>query len=232
MKYFKLTKVDPITKISANVKRAINPVFPNVEGMEIIIQDGDYSEFWYATAPDNTESNPKNQFWQINLVDFKKALERKIEVEKEKLLKELYLNEKKTRDELLGRYHQTALIAGFYKIPQAENIINGGNLGESPEIVIEAEARGITPLEMANKIKERSNEYKYVEALLAGIRGKLEDLINEFQFDNHNPIESWNEFDNEQVIVGTYTDENNEEQNVYLKKYSSDIRGYFNAEYL
>jgi hypothetical protein len=230
MKYFKLTKVDPITKISANVKYSKYPIFPKVEGMEIIIQDGDYSEFWYATAPDNTESNPINQFWQINLVDFKKALERKIEVEKEKLLKELYLNEKKTRDELLGRYHQTALIAGFYKIPQAENIINGGELEDSPEIVIEAEARDITPLEMAIKIIERSNEYKYVEAMLAGIRGKLEDLIVEFQFDDHNPIESWNEFDNEQVIVGTYTDENNEEQNIYLKKYSSDIRGYFNAE--
>lgn len=215
MKYLKFTKIDSETGISANIQTPRNgEVIPNVSGIEVIFQDANITEFWYATVNDDAVDNPSNQCWLITLQEFAIALSNTVEKLKSIKLKKLSQDDKILRDELLGVYHITALLAGTYKYDQAMMQVAG--MGDPNDMLhLEASTRGIDPTDLANKIIEKYNKYVYIDALITGIRGKLEDRIESFSVDMNDPLASWIEFNSfEDIGNGTM-----------LQKYESDIYG-------
>ena len=215
MKYLKLTKIDAETKISCNIQSSrYGETFPEISGLEIVFQDQNITEFWYATCANDAVDNPDNQCWFISKADFAQALSDTIEKIKTAKLKQLSVNDKNIRDELLGVYHITALLAGTYKYQQAQMLVAGLD-DKTDSLHLEAKTRGVDPALAANKIIEKYNKYIYIDALIAGIRGKLEDRIENFKIDLNDPITSLAEFNSfEDIGNGTL-----------LQKYDADIYG-------
>ena len=162
MKYLKYTKIDSVTGISANIQTPRNgETDPNISGLEVVFQDANITEFWYATVNDDAIDNPNNQCWLISLQEFATALSSTIEKLKSIKLKELGDNDKRIRDELLGVYHITALLAGTYKYDQARMQVAG--MGDPNDMLhLEASIRGIDPTLLANRIIDKYEKYVYV----------------------------------------------------------------------
>jgi len=215
MKYVKFTKIDSETGISTNIQRARNgEVYPLLTGLSVIFQDQNITEFWYGTANDSVVVDNNNQSWIITKEQFTTALTSTVDKIKVRLLSELSNVDKAIRDELLGVYHTTALLAGTYKVEQAKAFI-AGNPDPQDALHLEASTRGVTVEYLAGKVLEKYNSYIYIDALIAAIRGKLEDRIETFTVDVNNPITSWNDFLSlEDIGNGTM-----------LAKYGTDIYG-------
>ncbi len=215
MKYVKFTKVDTETGISINIQRARNgDAYPSLTGLSVIFQDQNITEFWYGTASDAVVVDNDNQSWIITKEQFTAALTSSVEKMKTRLLTELSNVDKAIREELLGVYHTTALLAGTYKIDQARLFQSG--LGDPQDALhLEASVRGVTVEYLAGKVLEKYETYIYIDSLIAAIRGKLEDRIETFTINSVNPITSWNEFLSlEDIGNGTM-----------LAKYGTDIYG-------
>lgn len=215
MRYIKFTKVDAETGKSANLKKAKNgEVFPSIPSLKILFQDQNITEFWYGTVANNAKDDPDNQIKIITDEEFAQAVHNNVEKIKQNILKELDINDKAIRTEHLNVYHNTALIAGMYKVDQAKLLLAG--LGDPNDTLHnEANIRGITPESLANKVLDKYNKYIYLDSLIAGIRGKLQDRIESFTVNLLDPLASWNEFISyEDIGNGTL-----------LQKYNSDIYG-------
>lgn len=215
MKYVKFTKIDVETGISTNIQSAKNgEVFPPVIGLSVVFQDENITEFWYGTCNNNATDNPDNQCWIVTKEQFVAALSATVDKIKTNKLKELSEVDKNIRNELLGIYHTTALLAGTYKVNQAKEFL-AGNPVINDSLHLEATTRGVTVEYLAAKVLEKYEKYIYIDALIAAIRGKLEDRIESFVVDSNDPIASWNEFRSfEDIGNGTS-----------LSKYGTDIYG-------
>jgi len=64
----------------------------------------------------------------------------------------------------------------------------------APNLSIEASARGISTVELANIISARFAYFTSAEANISGIRGKKCDAIYAITFDQNNPLECFSEF--------------------------------------
>lgn len=227
MKYIRFTQIDDKTKISINVAHSKNGAsWPEIKGLNILFQDIIQTEFWYGTVDDDAIDNPENQCWILSDNEFssyvKQNVDRLIVMYKEKL----YEEEKIVRLNVLGKYDSTASLAGIYKYDQALALLND-NTAPSPVIRLEAEARGLDPIDMAEKIKINHEKFRNTEAKIAGIRGKLLDRLNTYQFDDTDPIASWEDFHKSEV-VGQITNQDPEQndlepEDVTTPYYGTDI---------
>jgi hypothetical protein len=229
MKYFKFTKIDSRTGISINVKTPIgNPVFPNIEGLKILTQDAIFSEFWYGTgdstrtvvetvrntAHDVDSSQPEyiqtekvidvsydveNQIWELTKEQYAAAIQTNIEHILARKKEALYEEEKAYRDDILGKYHSTATVAGIYKYEQAKKVLVDPN-DSAPDVRTEATARGLTVAQMAQRIVDNHESFRTLEAKIAGIRGKILDRLNSFVFDEEDIEASWNSLGQRETI--------------------------------
>ncbi len=215
MKYVKFTKIDAETGISINIQRARNgEIFPSLTSLNVIFQDQNITEFWYGTASDAVVVDNDNQSWIITKEQFTAAMQSTVAKLIQVKLRELNLVDKAIRDELLGVYQPTALLAGTYKVEQAKAFL-AGNPDPLDSLHLEANTRGVTVEYLAGKVLEKYETYIYIDALIAAIRGKLEDRIETFVVDTLNPIASWNDFQSfEDIGNGTL-----------LSKYGTDIYG-------
>ena len=200
MKYVKFTQIDYITGISNNIKSSENGLmFPSIDGLEILFQDTINDVFWYGTVPDNITSNTENQFFVLSNEEFSENLNKMITKFIIERKDELYEEEKKVRDILMGKYHVTASIAGIYKYEQAKEYLLDANV-PAIELRLEANVRGIPVSDLALMVISLHDEFREKEALVAGIRGMLYGRLDSFVFDTLNPMASWNEFHSTELI--------------------------------
>lgn len=200
MKYVKFTQIDYITGISNNIKSSENGLmFPSIDGLEILFQDTINDVFWYGTVPDNITSNTENQFFVLSNEEFSENLNKMITKSIIERKDELYEEEKKVRDILMGKYHVTASIAGLYKYEQAKEYLLDANV-PAIELRLEANVRGIPVSDLALMVISLHDEFREKEALVAGIRGMLYGRLDSFVFDTLNPMASWNEFHSTELI--------------------------------
>lgn len=194
MKYIRFTQVDAKTKISINVEHSHEgPIWPEIKGLNVLFQDVISREFWYATVDDDATDNPDNQCWIISLEQFAEYTKWNIDRLIDTYKTNLYDEEKLVRNNILGKYHATASLAGIYKYDQALTLLADNN-APADVIRVEAATRGIDPFIMAEKIKIHHESFRNTEAKIAGIRGKLLDRLNSFQFDASDPWVSYQEF--------------------------------------
>lgn len=223
MKYVKFTQVDAKTGISANMQTpkegATNPY---IKGLNILFQDNRIKEFFYGTADDDAVDNPDNQCWFITYEEFaeivKDNLYHLIELNKQLL----YNEEIQLRRQLLvGKYDDTASIAGIYKYDQAKKLLNDSTYF-APEIEQEATYRNIDKNELALKIVEHHESFRYKEAKIAGIRGKQLDRLNNFVFDYSDAWSNWEEF-HKMEKIGEY-----ENKDVMVRYYGFELMERYN----
>jgi len=202
MKYIRFTQVDAKTKISINRQTSKEgPTWPEIKGLNILFQDVSQTEFWYGTVDDDAIDNPENQCWIISNDEFSEYVKQNIDRLIETYKTTLYEEEKQVRNANLGKYDSTASLAGIYKYEQALTLL-ADNTAAAPVVRAEAEFRGLDPVIMAEKIKTNHEAFRLTESKIAGIRGKLLDRLNAYQYDSSDPIASWDDF-NKQELVGT-----------------------------
>ena len=190
-----------MTGISVNRETSKEgPKFPDIPGLNVLLQDGINSCFYYATVGQTAEPNPENQCWELTLAEFADSI--KVCLDKELgLAKEAVYEEERglRRVHLVGKYDDTASVAGIYKYEQAKALL-ADPTASAPDIVAEATVRGVTPAELAARIVQNHESFRVKEALIAGLRGKQLDRMNAFQFDATDPWGSWQEFMKLEVI--------------------------------
>lgn len=208
MKYIRFTQVDSKTKKSINVERSVEgPTWPDLKGLNVLFQDTISSEFWYGTVDDDATDDPENQCWILTQEELSDYVKMNIDKVLEMYKSKLYEEEKQVRNLLLGKYDATASLAGIYKYDQALTLLADNN-ADAPIVREEAAARGIDPVLMAERIKINHENFRVTEAKIAGVRGKLLDRLDAYQFDSNDPIASWDEFMKTE-IVGQKTEFNN-----------------------
>ena len=228
MRYFKLTQVDAKTGVSVNRETSKEgPKFPDISGLNVLLQDNINSCFYYATADKKAKPDPENQCWELTLAEFADAIKACLDRTIGETIDALYREERDMRRvHLVGKYDDTASIAGIYKYEQAKALLDGAPAG--PDIAAEASVRGVTPLELAARIVQHHESFRAKETLIAGLRGKQLDRINGFQFNAADPWGSWQEFMKTEVI-GTREEQAFENGEAVTKQVDIVAR-YYGAE--
>lgn len=198
MKIFKFYKVDGETGISVAIQNAPGgPCFPNLPGLVEIF---DYNGFFYASVDDIAVADPDNYIFEITEEEFAADVEEKTNQFLADYKALVYPNEKALRELVFGKYDATASIAGLYKYNEAVKLIADGT--PSVDIAAEASARGVTELELAEKIVINHEKFRADDAVIAGLRGKILDRLNAYTFDITDPLGSWNELTNRMEVIG------------------------------
>jgi len=200
MKIFKFRKVDDKTGVSVEIEKPREgPANPKLPGLDVTF----VSRGWtYANVSDEAEAAPDNYIYEITQEEFdadvKDATDNLLAEKKE----QAYSQELEFRKAQFGKYHETATIAGIYKYEQAKAYI-ADNTVEAAEVAAEATARGLTTLEMANKIVTNHESFRAKEAKLAGLRGKITDRLDGYVFDDADALGSWRELAERTEVIGT-----------------------------
>jgi len=198
MKIFKFKQVDAKTGISIDLERPREgPTNPSLPGLEVVF---DYQGFIYANVSNTAKADPANYIFQITAEELDADIEAKTNQYLEMWKKDIYENEKGLRQQLFGKYDDTATSSGIYKYQEALNYLND----ETPSAVLtaEAEVRGVTETEMAERIITNHETFRVKEAQLAGLRGKILDRLEGFVFDATDALGSWKELVERQEVVG------------------------------
>lgn len=204
MKYFKFTQVDAATGISVNQETPKEgPRNPDVTGLEVLFQDQINTCFFYGqSSSTRAKANPENQCYQITLAELAEAVSINIAHLNERNKIAVYEEEKALRrTHLVGKYDETAAVAGIYKYEQAKAYL-ADPTAAAPALDAEALHRGTTTAALAQRIVDRHEEFRAKEAKIAGLRGKQLDRMEAFTFDAADPIASWTEF-NKVETIGT-----------------------------
>jgi hypothetical protein len=206
MRYFKFTQIDSVTGISVNRETSREgPKNPDIDGLQILMQDGINSCFFYGTVSSTAEPNPENQCWELTPQEFADAVKANLDREVDRAREQLFEEERSLRRVYLqGKYDDTASIAGIYKYDQAKAYL-ADSTKPAPALEAEAAVRGVTAQALAERIVANHESFRNKEAIIAGLRGKQLDRINAFQFDEADPWGSWQEFFKLET-VGTRTE--------------------------
>jgi hypothetical protein len=223
MKIFKFRQVDAKTGISVAIERPREgPTNPSLPGLEEIF---DFNNHKYAEVDDTAEADPENYIFEITEEELNADIEAKTNQYLEMWKKDIYENEKGLRHQLFGKYDDTATSSGIYKYQEALNYLNDG----TPSSVITAEAtvRGVTETEIAERIIANHEAFRVKEAQLAGLRGKILDRLEGFEFDATDALGSWKELVERQEVVGQREPGNatgvQEDLDVKVGYYSPDL---------
>ena len=207
MKYFKFTQISAETGISWAIAQPVSgPSYPNIPGLEAsnAIQLAHNGIYYLAKVSDEAIADPDNHQFELTLEEYAKELKDHVTHILNEEKNSIYKEESDFRSSIFGKYHDTASIAGIYKYEQAKELI-ADNAATAEDVRAEAAARGVTPLVMANRIVDNHESFREKEAKIAGIRGKILDRIESFNFNLTDPDASYNEFKTEETI-GTRKD--------------------------
>jgi hypothetical protein len=202
MKYFKFAQISADTGISWAIEQPISgPSWPEIPGLDLskIIQLSTNPTYYVATVGYGANPNAENHIFQLTFEQYAKEIEQHVMhlINKEK--DRIYEIEYVFRNSTFNKYHETASIAGIYKYEQAKALVADVD-ADAPVIRIEAAARGVDAVVMANRIIENHESFRNKEAKISGIRGKILDRLNAYEFDLTDPEGSYDEFMSEEVI--------------------------------
>jgi hypothetical protein len=223
MKIFKFRQVDAKTGISVAIERPKEgPTNPSLAGLEEIF---DFNNHKYATVDNTAEADPENYIFEITQEELDADIEAKTNQYLEMWKKDIYENEKGLRQQLFGKYDDTATSSGIYKYQEALKFLADGT--PSSVITAEAEVRGVTETEIAERIIANHETFRVKEAQLAGLRGKILDRLEGFVFDADDALGSWKELVERQEVVGQREPGNatgiQEDLDVKVGYYSPDL---------
>lgn len=199
MKIFKFKKVDAKTGISVDIEKPREgPTNPNLPGLEVVF---DFNYFTYANVDDTATAEPENYIFEIDQAELDQAIKDKTLQYLRERKEEVYKQEKDLRQQLFGKYHDTASLAGVYKYEQALAVL-ADPTADAPEIEAEATARGVDIDIIAQRIIDNHLAFRVKEAKLAGLRGKITDRLDAFVFDDADAIGSWKELMERTEVIG------------------------------
>jgi hypothetical protein len=158
-----------------------------------------------AIVDDAAEANPDNHFFELTAQEYAQELKNHVMHKLNEEKNSIYQQENDFRNSIFNKYHDTASIAGIYKYEQAKELI-ADNTAAAPDVRAEATARGVSAVVMANRIIDNHESFRAKEAKIAGIRGKILDRIEAFEFDLEDPATSLADF-NTQETIGTRTEQ-------------------------
>lgn len=227
MKRFKFAQISAETGVSWAIAQPVSgPSWPNIPGLDLntAVQLAHAPIYYIAEVSDSAVADPDNHIF--DLTDEQYALELRDHVMHQfnQERDSVYQQEYDFRNSVFSRYHDTASIAGIYKYEQAKAVL-ADPTAEAPEVRAEAAARGVTVEYMANRIISNHESFRAQEAKIAGIRGKVMDRLNAYEFDLQDPDGSLAEFMSTEVI-GTETRTEFEDGQMVEKEVDVTVRKY------
>lgn len=224
MKIFKFYPVNAETGISVAIEKSPGgPSKPNLPGMQEIFDI--HFGYTYAHVDDSAVADPDNYIFEITEGQLASDIQDKVNNLLESWKEQVYKNEKELRQQVFGKYDETATSSGIYKYQEALNYINDA----TPSAVLTAEAteRGVTVDEIATRIVENHEAFRVKEAKIAGLRGKILDRLNAYTFDAADALGSWDELTKRTEVIGQREPSNNPLQNedldVKVNYYSPEL---------
>jgi hypothetical protein len=227
MKYFKFAKISRETGISWAIKQPISgPSWPEITGLDLnnSIQLSYNPTYYIAPVGNKAKDNPENHIFELTTEEYANELKRHVEYILNQEKDSIYQEEFNFRQSIFSKYHDTATAAGIYKYQQAKAFVEDEST-DVPDLIVEAQARGLEVITLANRIIENHEAFRNKEAKIAGIRGKILDRLNGYTFDLENPNASYEEFLSEEVI-GTSTENVYEDGEMIEKEVDVKVRKY------
>lgn len=199
MKIFKFRQVDAKTGISVAIERPMEgPTNPALPGLVEIFDE--YNYYKYAHVDDSAVADPENFIFEITEAELTADVQGKVN-DTLAYWKDLgYKNEKELRQLVFGKYDDTATSSGIYKYHEALKFLEDGT--PSLDITTEAEVRGVTETEIAERIVENHEAFRVKEAKIAGLRGRILDRLDAYIFDDTDPLGSWDELVKRMEVIG------------------------------
>jgi hypothetical protein len=202
MKYFKFAQISQDTGISWAIAQPLSgPSWPSIPGLNLneSIQLSHSPIYYLAKASDDAIPNPENHIFELTASEYAQELQQHVMHILNAEAESIYREEYEFRQAIFSKYHDTASIAGIYKYEQAKQLI-ADSLAEAPEVRAEASLRGVDSVIMAQRIITNHENFRAEEAKIAGIRGKILDRLNSFEFDLANADSSYIEALSEETI--------------------------------
>ena len=199
MKLFKFRQVDAKTGISVAIEKPREgPTNPSLPGLVEIFDQ--YNNYKYAHVDDSAVADPENFIFEITEAELTADVQGKVN-DTLAYWKDLgYKNEKELRQLVFGKYDDTATSSGIYKYHEALKFLEDGT--PSLDITTEAEVRGVTETEIAERIVENHEAFRVKEAKIAGLRGRILDRLDAYIFDDTDPLGSWDELVKRMEVIG------------------------------
>jgi len=199
MKIFKFRQVDAKTGISVAIERPMEgPTNPALPGLVEIFDQ--YNNYKYAHVDDSAVADPENFIFEITEAELTADVQGKVDNTLAAWKTQVYQNEKDLRQLVFGKYDDTATSSGIYKYNEALKYVETGTA--SLEKTTEAETRGVTVEDIADKIIENHELFRVREAKIAGLRGKILDRLNGYTFDATDALGSWDELVKRMEVIG------------------------------
>jgi hypothetical protein len=198
MKLFKFRQVDAKTGISVVLEKPREgPTNPTLPGLEVIF---DFNNFIYANVNNTATPDPENYIFEITEEELTADVQAKTNQYLEMYKTNAYSEEIELRNQVFGKYHDTATSSGIYKYQEALNFLADGT--PSADITTEATVRGVSETEIAERIVTNHEAFRTKEAQIAGLRGKVLDRLDAYEFDATDAIGSWKELMERQEVIG------------------------------
>jgi hypothetical protein len=227
MKYFKFTQISQDTGISWAIAQPISgPSWPEIPGLDLNISTQlSHNPIYYIAQVDDTAvADPNNHIFELTNEEYAEELKQHVMYKLNEEKDSIYMEEYSFRESIFSKYHDTASVAGIYKYEQAKELIEDNN-AFAPEVRSEAAARGVDVLVLAARIIDNHESFRNKEAKIAGIRGKIWDRLQTFEFDLENPDTSYAEFLSSEVI-GTQTEKSFEDDELIEKEVDIKVNKY------
>jgi hypothetical protein len=227
MKYFKFAQISQDTGISWAIAQPVSgPSWPKIPGLNLdtSVQLSHNPIYYLAKVGNTAKANPDNHIFELTLTEYAEELNQHVMNILNKEKDSIYTEEYSFRESIFSKYHDTASIAGVYKYQQAKELIEN-NDAPAPEVRAEAAARDIDVLVLAARIIDNHESFRNKEAKIAGIRGKIWDRLQSFEFDLENPNDSYAEFFSNEVI-GTRTENVFEDGEMVEKEVDVTVNKY------
>ena len=199
MKIFKFRQVDAKTGISVAIERPKEgPTNPSLPGLTEIFDQ--YNNYKYAHVDDDAVADPENFIFEITEAELTADVQGKVNEYLASWKTQVYQNEKDLRQQVFGKYDDTATSSGIYKYNEAVKFLADGT--PSLDITTEASVRGVTETEIAEKIVQNHEAFRVKEAKIAGLRGKIIDRLDAYTFDETDALGSWDELVKREEVIG------------------------------
>lgn len=220
MKIFKFRPVDAKTGISVEIEKPREgATSPSLPGFKQIF---DMSGFTYAEVDESAVANPENYIFEITEEEFISDVESKVNYYLEMWKNDLYENEKSLRNQVFGKYAENATSSGIYKYQEALAYLNDGTA--SAVITAEAQSRGVSEDEIVERIIQNHESFRLKEAKIAGLRGKILDRLEAYEFDVTDAIGSWKELVERLEVIGQRESNGSSDEDLNVKV------GYYTPE--
>ena len=227
MKRFKFAQISADTGVSWAIAQPVSgPSWPKIPGLDLSnsIQLAHAPIYYIAEVSDSAVPNPDNHIFELTDEQYAQELRDHVMHQLNAERDSVYQQEYDFRNSMFSKYHDTASIAGIYKYEQAKAVLLDPT-ADAPEVRAEAAARDVTVEYMAARIVANHESFRAQEAKIAGIRGRIMDRLNGYEFDLLDPDGSLAEF-NSTEVVGTVTQQVFEDGQTVEKEVDVTVRKY------